>query len=281
MKSEKVVETQQVREYDFSKGFINLADQAKMIEEETIYERAVTEKRSPKKTPIEYRMYPAEDVAQDIVNKFKARDLEIGTSYSKKYPFDKILTIIQNSLKGKGKKESLVSQENKQRILQAFGVIERKGSKSLRYKVEAENLSPVRTGAMNKRSLGVGALRREHSVFFDDHSLNDGDEKDRKLLKELLEDEELPRYALQRVENTFNFKTPVNVVFVSHKPERDFTKRLVSEENTRFIDAWVKSPDVGFYSIDYSWRKGEHPEHEGFNPDFFIRVGDDILVVEI
>ena len=127
----------------------------------------------------------------------------------------------------------------------------------------------------------MGALRREHSIFFDDHSLNDGDEKDRKLLKELLEDEELPRYALQRVENTFNFKTPVNVVFVSHKPERDFTKRLVSEENAKFIDAWVKSPDVGFYSIDYSWRKGEHPKHEGFNPDFFIRVGDNILVVEI
>ncbi len=281
VKSEKVVETPQVKEFDFSRGFITLASQAKMIEEETTYERAVTEKRSPKKTPIEYRMYPAEDVAQDIVNKFRACDLETGTSYSKKYPFDKVLTIIQNSLKGKGEKESLVSQENKQRVLQAFGVIKRKGSKSLRYKVEAENLFPVRTENMDKRSLGVGTLRREHSVFFDDYSIKEGDEKDRKVLKEVLEDETLPIYALQKVRNAFDFKTPVNVVFASHKPERDFIKRLVSEENARFIDAWVKSPDIGFYSIDYSWRKGEHPEHESFNPDFFIRVGNNILVVEI
>ena len=90
--------------------------------------------------------------------------------------------------------------------------------------------------------------------------------------------------TLQRrdgVENAFNFETPVNVVFASYKPERDFIKRLVSEENTKFIDAWIKFPDVGFYSIEYSWRKGEHPKQGSFNPDFFIRVGNDILVIEI
>jgi len=38
---------------------------------------------------------------------------------------------------------------------------------------------------------------------------------------------------------------------------------------------------VGFYSIDYSWRKGEHPTQGKFNPDFFIKIGTDILVVEI
>jgi len=100
-------------------------------------------------------------------------------------------------------------------------------------------------------------------------------------LKELLEDETLHVYSLQRVENVFNFKTPVNVVFAAHKPERDFIKRLVGEENARFIDAWIKSPDVGFYSIEYSWRKGEHPKQGSFNPDFFIKVGNDILVIEI
>ncbi|MEA3222289.1 MAG: DEAD/DEAH box helicase family protein [Thermodesulfobacteriota bacterium] len=281
VKSKEVVETPQVKEYDFSKGFITLASQAKKVEEETTYERAVTEKRNPKKTPIEYRMYPAEEVAQDIVNKFKARDLEVGTRYSKKYPFDKVLAIIWNSLERKGEKENLVSQENKQRILQAFGVIKRKGSKSLRYKVEAEDLFLVRTEAMDKRSLGVGMLRRNASVFFDDYSLKKGDEKDRKVLEEVLEDETLPVYALQKVGNVFDFKTPVNTAFASHKPERDFIKRLAGEENARFIDAWVKSPDVGFYRIDYSWRKGEHQEHQSFNPDFFIKVGDDILVIEI
>jgi type III restriction enzyme len=222
-------------------------------------------------------------VALDILNRFKAFDLDEGTAYSKKYPYEKILAIIKNSLQRVGENEDLVHEQSRQNILQGFGVIGRKKTKSLRYKVEAENLYIVNTGDknINKDSLGAGALRREHSIFFDDYSLKEGNEEERKLLKELLGDETLHVYSLQRVENVFNFKTPVNVVFAAYKPERDFIKRLVSEENAKFIDAWIKSPDVGFYSIEYSWRKGEHPEHESFNPDFFIKLGNDILVVEI
>ncbi|HUU29578.1 MAG TPA: hypothetical protein VM123_17380 [archaeon] len=52
-------------------------------------------------------------------------------------------------------------------------------------------------------------------------------------------------------------------------------------QTARAIDAWIKSLDVGFYSFDYFWRKGEHPEQGKFNPDFFIKVGTDIIVVEI
>ena len=33
--------------------------------------------------------------------------------------------------------------------------------------------------------------------------------------------------------------------------------------------------------MEYSWRKGEHPKQGSFNPDFFIKIGRDILVVEI
>ena len=130
----------------------------------------------------------------------------------------------------------------------------------MRHEIEAENLYGINIKDIAKHSLGAGALRREHSIFFDAYSLEEGDEEDRKLLKELLGDETLPRYTLQKVENTFNFKTPVNVVFASYKPERDFVRRLVSEENAKFIHAWIKSPDAGFYSLEYSWRKGEHPK---------------------
>jgi type III restriction enzyme len=56
---------------------------------------------------------------------------------------------------------------------------------------------------------------------------------------------------------------------------------LTAEQTAQTIDAWIKSLDVGFYSIEYSWRKGEHPKQGSFNPDFFIRIGKDIVVVEI
>jgi len=280
-KSEELVETPQVKEYVFSKGFVSLNSRAVREEKTTTYERAVTEKQWEKRTAIEYKMYLIEELAQDILNKFKAFDLEQGTTYSKKYPYEKILTIIKNSLQRIGENENLVHEYNRQSILQGFGVIGRKKTKSLRYKIEAENLYTINTKDINKDSLGVGALKREHSIFFDDYSLKEGDEEERKLLKELLEDETLHVYSLQRIENAFNFKTPVNVVFASYKPERDFIKRLVSEENAKFIDAWIKSLDIGFYSIEYSWRKGEHPKQGRFNPDFFIKLGSDILVIEI
>ena len=279
----KVVETPQVKEYVFNKGFITISSQDRVSESQTIYERAVTGKREPKKTPIEYKMYPAEEVAQHVFNKLKSYDLEGGTSYSKKYSFDSILAIVRNSLVKKGEAGDLVGQENKQRFLQAFGVIQRKGAKSLRYEVEAENLYSISTDNkdVNKGSLGIGALRHDGSIFFDDYALKEENEENRKLLRELLEDENRPVYSLQRVENVFNFKTPVNMVFASYKPERDFIKRLISEENAKCVGAWVKSPDIGFYSIGYSWRKGEHPKQGSFNPDFFIKIGRDILVVEI
>jgi len=280
-KSEELVETPQVKEYVFSKGFISLNSREETEEKITRYERAVTEEQWEKKTAIQYKMYLIEELAQDILNKFKAFDLEQGTTYSKKYPYEKILTIIKNSLQRIGENENLVHEYNRQSILQGFGVIGRKKTKSLRYRIEAENLCTVNTKDINKDSLGVGTLRREHSIFFDDYSLKEGDEEERKLLKELLEDETLHVYSLQRIENAFNFKTPANVVFASYKPERDFIKRLVSEENAKFIDAWIKSLAIGFYSIEYSWRKGEHPKQGRFNPDFFIKLGSDILVIEI
>jgi type III restriction enzyme len=280
-KSEELVETPQVKEYVFSKGFISLNSRAEIEEKTTTYERAVTEEQWVKKTPIEYKMHSAEEVALDILNRFKAFDLDEGTAYSKKYPFEKILAIIKNSLQRIGENEDLVHEQSRQNILQGFGVIGRKKTKSLRYKIEAENLYTINTEDINKDSLGVGTLRREHSIFFDDYSTKEGDEEDRKLVKELLKDETLPMYSLQKVENAFTFKTPVNVVFASYKPERDFIKRLVSEENAKFMDAWIKAPDMGFYSIEYSWRKGEHPQQGGFNPDFFIKIGNDILVIEI
>jgi len=280
----EVVETPKVTEYNFNKGFISLSTQRSIIEEETIYERVITEERRPKKTLIEFKMYTAEEIAQVVHNRFKSWDMDEGTNYAQNYLFDKILTIIKNSLRKINEKRNLVSQKNRQRTLQAFGVVRRKKSKSLRYKIEAENLFLIDTAEIKKNSLGIGALRRDGSTFYDDYSLKIGEDNDKKLLKEIIEmfeDGQLHSASLIKIGNIFNFKTPLNIILASHKPERDFIKKLVSEENAKKIDAWIKSLDVGFYSVEYSWRKGEHSKQGSFNPDFFIKIGRDILVVEI
>jgi type III restriction enzyme len=38
---------------------------------------------------------------------------------------------------------------------------------------------------------------------------------------------------------------------------------------------------VGFYSFEYAWKKGNRPKRGEFSPDFFIKQGDQILVIEI
>jgi type III restriction enzyme len=73
------------------------------------------------------------------------------------------------------------------------------------------------------------------------------------------------------VVNTSVLKTPQNMVRVSSHGETLFVFGLL--ENARYIDAWVKSRDMGFYSIEYEYfRKGKDRTRRSFNPDFFIRI---------
>ncbi|MBC7230784.1 MAG: DEAD/DEAH box helicase family protein [Actinobacteria bacterium] len=263
------------------KGYINYSSQAETVEKSTTYAMAVTGEQDVKRTLIEFKLYSVEEVAHDVFNRLLIFDQEAGTEYSKIFTKEKIEDIIRKSLEKIGDKSGRVSETNRNQTLAAFGVIKRKGAKSLSLKIEPKNLIKINTKEIKKNSLGVGSLRRDSTVFWDDYSMKQGAVADRKILKELEEDESLPRSAIIKIENVYNFKTPLNVVFASSEPERKFIRGLTAEQTAKVIDAWIKSPDVGFYSIEYSWRKGEHPKQGSFNPDFFIRVGKDIIVVEI
>lgn len=279
---EEKVEYPQEDPYELlKKGYITYSSQAEVLEKSTTYAKAVSGEQETKKTLIEFKMYSVKEAANEVVNKLKIIDMDLGTEYSDEFNFDKVKKIIEESLKRIGDKSGRVSESNLQKTLQAFGVVYRKKAKSLRFKIEAQGVIRINTKDMKKNSLGVGSLRRDSTVFWDDYSMTMGETGDIKLLKELEEDGSLPRNAMIKVENKYNFKTPLNMVLASYEPERKFIRGLTSENIAKAIDTWIKSLDVGFYSIEYSWRKGEHPKQGSFNPDFFLKVGDDIIVVEI
>lgn len=283
---EKVMEEtkQYPKEDEFEllkKGYITYSTQDEIIPEKTEYEIAITGIRETRKYYITHKMYSVEEVANDIFNRLYWFDQDAGTKYSGKWTKEKIVKIIKQSLQEVKDKTGQVSEENRQKTLQAFGVIKRKNSTFPRIVPKSKEPYKVSTREINKNSLGVGSLRRDSSIFWDDYSLSLGEEGDRKLLKELEEDESLPRSALIKVENKYNFRTPLNVCLASYEPERRFIRELTAEQTAKAVDAWIKSLDVGFYSIEYSWRKGEHPKQGSFNPDFFIKIGKDIVVVEI
>lgn len=81
------------------------------------------------------------------------------------------------------------------------------------------------------------------------------------------------------------FKSPWNVHYASHEPERKFSDLLF--ENSDLFDAFVKMPNTGGYAFPYSYKPAKaaktHVANENFNPDFFLKVsgGEDILAVEI
>ena len=281
-KVEEEVEYPQEDPYELlKKGYITYSSQAEAVEKSTTYAKAVSGDQDIKKTLIEFKMYPIEEAANEVVNKLKVIDMDLGTKYSEEFNFDKVKKIIEESLKRIDGKSDRVSESNLQKTLQAFGVVYRKKAKSLRIKIEAQDLVKMNIKDIKKNSLGVGSLRRDSTIIWDDYSLSIGEAGNKKLLKELEEDESLPKKAMIKIENKYNFKTPLNVVLASYEPERKFIRGLTSENTAKAIDAWIKSLDVGFYSIEYSWRKGEHPKQGSFNPDFFLKIGDNIIVVEI
>jgi type III restriction enzyme len=280
-----IVETKEyLKEDEFEllkKGYISYSSQDEVIPEQTDYEMAITGVRETREYYITHKMYSVEELANDIFNRLYWFDQDAGTKYSEEWTREKIAKIINQSLLEVKDKTVRVSEENRQRTLQAFGVIGRKTSTFPRIVPKSKEPYKISTREINKNSVGVGALRRDSTVFWDDYSMILGEAADRKLLKELEEDESLPRSALIKVENKYNFKTPLNMALASYEPERRFIRGLTAEQTVQAIDAWIKSLDVGFYSIEYSWRKGEHPKQGSFNPDFFIKEDNDIIVVEI
>ena len=281
-RTEEEVEYTQEEPYELlKKGYIVYSSQEEAVEKSTTYVRAVSGEQDVKRTLIEFKMYSVDEAANEMVNKLKAIDMDLDTNYSEEFDLERVKKIIEKSLKRVGENSDYVSESNLQKTFQAFGVVYRKKAKTLRFKIEAQDLIKINTSDIKKNSLGVGSLRRDSTIFWDEYSLKLGDAANKKLLKELEEDESLLRSALKEVENKFNFKTPLNLALASHGPERKFIVGLTEEQTARSIEAWIKSLDAGFYSIEYSWRKGEHPKRGSFNPDFFIKKGNDIIVVEI
>ena len=71
------------------------------------------------------------------------------------------------------------------------------------------------------------------------------------------------------------------MVIADATPERRFTRELCKRENAVALDAWFKNAPQRFYTIEYAWKKGEHPKRGEFSPDFFIKKDKTTHIIEI
>lgn len=262
---------------------LNLRPQADA--EESVEWASVTDsgKRLTTVTLVKNTYYPLNAVVSEVRQRMKTHDEVTGGDLMKQYPKARIDTLIRNALKRLSIADAKISQENRQLILSAFGSLRQRTTRAgaivnlnptaLETKSTAE-MGPVRTS--------IAAVTSTTMIAYDELSAGLGTPDDKAALKKALEIDVAT--FLRPIENSFDLKSPVNLVIASYKPERDFVNQLLLSVNRKVIRAWVKAPDVGFYPIEYGYQpSGNGRSKRGdFNPDFFILLekGDEVVVVE-
>ncbi len=276
------------------KNKIPLEAQSIVVKKDTDFEEVSDFKIRSKEYTIEYETYSVESILDKFYDDLSARFdegkiLKIGVEkYSKSnLPSRELLyQLIIDSMKKVGINEADgLTQKNRTKVFQSFGVFLRKASKTPKIKSKIKDLEVISTKKLVSESSGIGNFRRDYSVFFTNNWKNEVlNEDQQNIFEEVIEDESLPRKAIKQ-QNEFLFKTPVNLAFTNAKPERDFVEYLCKKEIAEKIESWIKSRDRGFYSIEYTWRKSNHQKIGSFNPDFIIKVKKDdfeyFIVVEI
>ncbi|RJR15023.1 restriction endonuclease subunit R [Candidatus Microgenomates bacterium] len=286
-KEEKEVKAgKDTEEFDYSKGYTNLVSQVERDDKESEYED-LKGGVMRKTTTIEKETYTVNEIVSKIAEAFKTRDFEAkirfpkGT-YEREHlpPENEIREYVQESMRRVGIKSGVLTEDNANRIFKAFHTLFRTRGSTIILERKVQMPLKISTKDLENESVAIGAIRHGSTVFYTDDFEKDCDTEQASILKDIIGDDSLPRSASKEI-NHYCFKTPISIVLTKQEPERKFIEIITSTKACERIDAWIKSRDQNFYSIEYSWRKGEHSSQSNFNPDFFLKFGDNIIVVEI
>lgn len=230
-----------------------------------------------------------EEVATAIVNQYRSRKNEArirnmsnelvfnnGETEMDKLPtFEEIVAFIQKSMQEANISGNELTAVNIEKINGKFTGLLRKKRTSAGFESKVKGPVSINTTDMERASARYSSLRNGVVVFYTSSYDTEipADEKD--ILDQFKDD--FPG-KLFKQKNVFDFKTPLSLVFTTRDPEFKFVEVLTKTAVAQKIDAWVKSRDVGFYKISYILKRGSNPKE--FNPDFFIKVGNSIAVIE-
>jgi type III restriction enzyme len=271
-------------------GFVDLPTQVEAEDVIVEFERAVTGERTKFKTRIQHKTWSVEDVAEQMFQRLKsideeskeAEDPQDRTSYAKKFPLEMCEEIVRESLKRAKITTARITDENRQKFLLALGTLRRKSAKRVLYKLSPNALVTLNTCERQAESCSAAELRRgTKTVFYAPGCAATLADEQREFFREVEDPDGDFLAGRQRIGNTNDFETPANLVIADARPERTFVRMLCERDNAKVVDAWLKNTPVSFYAIEYAWKKREHPKRGEFSPDFFIKQGDGVFVVEI
>lgn len=230
-----------------------------------------------------------EEVATAIVNQYRSRKNEArirnmsnelvfnnGETEMDKLPsFDEIVAYIKKSMTEANISGNELTAVNIEKINGKFTGLLRKKRTSAGFEAKVKEPICFSTTAMEKSSARYSSLKNGVVVFYTNNYDNEIPTEEKDVLDQFKDD--FPG-KLFKQKNVYDFKTPLSLVFTTRDPEFKFVEVLTKTTVAQKIDAWVKSRDVGFYKINYILKRGSHPKE--FNPDFFIKVGNRIAVIE-
>ena len=265
----------------------------------------------------EYRMkkntVSIDSIVDSLYRRFKSREYEgiqfdFGNGIEERCPSeDEIRNSILTAMDEAGIEKNGLVDDNKKQIELYFNQFLPRGKK-VRIPINVMgNIVPISTQNVDRSSVRVGELERDAAAFISEKHQSEVDEKTKAVLKYIKEErEKLNKQGQQRlfdvdsnnllakykekvapfvendakppyIVNLTSLKNPQSVVIVNYLPEKEFVFRLI--DNSEYLHSWIKSPDKGFYSIEYEyWKGGKDRVLRSFNPDFFIKIDLDEYV---
>jgi type III restriction enzyme len=206
---------------------------------------------------------------------------------------EEVQQVIRNAMQKAGMDSGdKLSRENRQQIELFFNRYLPRGRKKPVYENVEGNLHGISTLEMPHTSMRAGALEQDACAFVSEHWQEELSGDNQFIMEELTKgprqmtfDEawlrgqgyepdhlrQLSSFRHLYAANTSLLRTPQELVLTRYEPERQFMFRLIA--NSKYLRSWIKSPDSGFYGLDYEyWKQGKSRTHRTFNPDFFLRL---------
>jgi len=238
-------------------GYVDLPSQVPIEDVAIDFEQAVTGTHTQFKTTLKHKLYTIEDVAERMYRALQSIDEESRdaddprdrTHYTKKFTRDRCLKIVTESAKRARAKGGL-TEDNKQKILQALGPLRRKTAKRVVYKMTPKALTTIGTNERPAISCSAAELRRgDKTVFIPPGCEKTIVDEQADFFREVIDPDGEFAAGCVLVPNTHDFKTPCNMTIADGTPERKFIRHLCDRENANVIDAWLKSAPQRYYEI--------------------------------
>lgn len=246
---------------------------------------------------IEKQTTSVSEIVDKIIKDFEIRDWEGRTlkladnhyTTNNLPPKEKLQKLIVRSMRAVGIEGQSLGNKNRDRVYKAFSTLFPKAEKTVNYTKASNPLFSVSTKDRDHDSISFSSLKDgKATVFYSSDFASEIIDDDTKVNFEIvLADDSLPRRALKEISNAYLLKTPLDLTFTSHDPEKEFAEKLCEQRNADKLTAWIKSANKSFYAIPYSIDSGDgrFVSQLNFNPDFFIRIERDeqtyIICVEI